>query len=199
MKHEVTTMNTKKALAASLKKLLAEKPCSKITVSELIQDCGLNRKTFYYHFADLPALVKWMFEQEAVEVVKQFNLLTDCEKAINFVIDYVDSNTHIINCIYDSMGHDCMKQFLFDDFYGITRAAIDGAAVQVDVQLSEDFLQFLSRFYAEAIAGTLIDWFQNRLTLKREDIVNNLVLIFRQSLPNLLRARAEAERQENSR
>ncbi|MGM9592849.1 MAG: TetR/AcrR family transcriptional regulator C-terminal domain-containing protein [Candidatus Onthomonas sp.] len=188
-------MNTKRTLAASLKKLLAEKPCSKITVSELVQDCGLNRKTFYYHFSDLTALMKWMFEQEAVEVFKQFDLLTDCEKAINFVIDYVDSNTHIINCIYDSMGHDCMKQFLFDDFYGITRTAIDSVAVQLDVRLSEDFLQFLSRFYSEAMAGTLIDWFQNRLTLKREDVVSNLVLIFRHSLPHLLRAQAEVERQ----
>ena len=35
MKHEVTTMNTKKTLAASLKKFMEKKPLSKVTVSEI--------------------------------------------------------------------------------------------------------------------------------------------------------------------
>lgn len=28
---------------------MEKKPLSKITVSEIIADCGVNRKTFYYH------------------------------------------------------------------------------------------------------------------------------------------------------
>ena len=41
---------TKRALEASLKKLLLEKPLHKITVSDITEDCGINRMTFYYHF-----------------------------------------------------------------------------------------------------------------------------------------------------
>ena len=74
MKHEVTTMNTKKTLAASLKKFMEKKPLSKVTVSEIVTDCGLNRKTFYYHFEDVYALLKWTLEEEAIEVVKKFEL-----------------------------------------------------------------------------------------------------------------------------
>lgn len=48
MRHEVTTLNTKKELAASLKRFMEKKPLSKITVSGIIADCGVNRKTFYY-------------------------------------------------------------------------------------------------------------------------------------------------------
>jgi AcrR family transcriptional regulator len=40
---------TKRALSASLKKLLGSKPLSKITVSDITADCGVNRQTFYYH------------------------------------------------------------------------------------------------------------------------------------------------------
>ncbi|MGN1367950.1 MAG: TetR family transcriptional regulator, partial [Aristaeellaceae bacterium] len=50
MKHEITSLNTKRTLAESLKRLMQKKPLSKITVSEIIADCGVNRKTFYYHF-----------------------------------------------------------------------------------------------------------------------------------------------------
>ena len=90
MKHETTTLNTKKTIAASLKKFMERKPLSKITVSEIVTDCGINRNTFYYHFEDIQALLKWMLEQEAVEVLKNFDLLLDYEDAINFVLDYQD-------------------------------------------------------------------------------------------------------------
>ena len=53
MRHEVTSLNTKKLIANSLKKAMKTKPLSKITVSELIRDCGINRNTFYYHFDDI--------------------------------------------------------------------------------------------------------------------------------------------------
>ena len=38
--------------------------------SEIIVDCGVNRKTFYYHFEDIYAPLKWMLEEEAGNVVK---------------------------------------------------------------------------------------------------------------------------------
>lgn len=40
---------TKRALAASLIKLLSQKPLDKVTVKDIIEDCGVNRQTFYYH------------------------------------------------------------------------------------------------------------------------------------------------------
>lgn len=95
MKHEVTSMYTKKALSESLKRFMQTKPFSKITVSEIIEDCGLNRKTFYYHFSDTRDLLKWTFEQEAIEVIKGFDLLIDYEDAILFVMDYLEKKISI--------------------------------------------------------------------------------------------------------
>ena len=64
MKHEITSMNTKKLLSSSLKKLMEHKKLSKITVSEIIADCGVNRKTFYYHFEDKYELLNWIYYTE---------------------------------------------------------------------------------------------------------------------------------------
>ena len=96
MKHEVTTYKTKKMLAEAMKKAMKTKYFSKITVSEIIKESGVNRKTFYYHFEDIFALLKWMYEEEAIEVVKHFDLLIDYEEAIRFVMNYVDENEYII-------------------------------------------------------------------------------------------------------
>ena len=41
---------TKNALAVSMK-LMEKKPFSKISVGDICEgDCGINRKSFYYHF-----------------------------------------------------------------------------------------------------------------------------------------------------
>ena len=53
MKHEITTYNTKRLIADTLKMLMLTKPFSKITVSEIITACRINRKTFYYHFESI--------------------------------------------------------------------------------------------------------------------------------------------------
>ena len=126
MKHEVTSMQTKRALAASLKSIMAHKPFSKITVTEIIDDCGVNRKTFYYHFEDIYALLHWMLEQESIEILKHFNLMTDYRDAVSFVMDYIESNRHIINCALDSGGRDELHRFFFKDFMGIADSVLRG-------------------------------------------------------------------------
>lgn len=87
------------------------KPLSKITVSELIRDCRINRNTFYYHFNDIYDLLHWMFENELIDKVKKFNLITDSRKVMNLIMDYLEENEHILNCAYDSIGRDEMKRF----------------------------------------------------------------------------------------
>ena len=186
MKHEVTTLNTKKTLAASLKRSMEKKPLSKITVSEIITDCGVNRKTFYYHFEDIYALLKWMLEEEAVEVVKQFDLLVDYREAVLFVLHYVRANRHLLCCAYDSMGREEMKRFFYADFIGITQSIIRDTEQQLGIHAEEQFKEFLAHFYTEAIAGLLIGEFTGKEEHDPEQVVEYLSRVLKNSLPSLL-------------
>ena len=60
---------TKRALIASLKELMADKPLDKITVTDLTEHCGVNRMTFYYHFKDIYDLVEWACVEEATRAL----------------------------------------------------------------------------------------------------------------------------------
>ena len=102
---------TKLALAKALQELLRTKTLDEVRVSELCARCNLQRQSFYYHFQDIYDLLKWMLEQDAIEIVKKFDLEVDYEEAITFVMNYVESNDHLINCAYDSIGHDHIKSF----------------------------------------------------------------------------------------
>lgn len=63
------SQTTKRALEASLKKLLLEKPLNKITINDITEDCGVNRMTFYYHFKDIYDLVDWILTEDAIKAV----------------------------------------------------------------------------------------------------------------------------------
>ena len=54
---------TKLLLAGALKSRSRTMPLRKITVRELCEDCGLDRRTFYYHFRDIYDLTAWVFNQ----------------------------------------------------------------------------------------------------------------------------------------
>lgn len=174
MKHEVTTHNTKRLIADTLKTLMLAKSFSKITVSEIITTCKINRKTFYYHFEDIYALLKWTFEEEAIEVVKHFDLLADYEEAILFVMKYVDENDYIISCAYDSIGRDEMKRFFYTDFVGVVTSVIDAAEENLNKNIDPDFKQYVAKFYTEALSGMLIDWAKERDKHDRDKVVGYL-------------------------
>lgn len=196
MKYEITSLNTKKALAKSLKKIMRTKSFSKITVSEIIADCGVNRKTFYYHFEDIYALLKWIFENEAVEVVKQFNLAVDYEEAILFIMDYVERNDYIINCAYDSIGRDEMKRFFYTDFLDLVSAIINTAEIEMGIYLDKEYKEFLCSFYTEALAGMLIDWIKNRNERNRSQVIEYLSITLKASLVGILNKSASDEQQK---
>ena len=185
MKHSITTYHTKRALADSLKKLMKIKPFSKITVSEIINDCGVNRKTFYYHFEDIYALLKWMFEEETIEVVKNFDLLVHYEEALRFIMKYVDENDYIISCAYDSIGRDEMKRFFYTDFVGVATTVINEAEKKMNLKTDPDFKAFAAKFYAEAIAGILLDWVKEKDKSDREKVIGYLISLIDAALQSM--------------
>ena len=175
MKHEVTTLNTKKMLSASLKHCMEKKSLSKITVTDIVTDCGLNRKTFYYHFQDVPDLLKWTLEQEAVDVVKQFDLLNELEEALR-------ENSHMINCAYDSIGRDELKRFLNHDFQSIVMSIVEQIERKENVHSDPDAKKIICNFYTEGMAGELVDLLKSRDAAQDEKSIRCISLVVRTSL-----------------
>ena len=199
MKYETVSLNTKKMLAAALKEEMGSKPLSKITVSGLVRKCGVNRKTFYYHFTDIYDLLKWMLDEEAVEVVKKFDLMLNAEEAVSFVIDYVEENQHILNCIYVSMGRAEMRRFFAADFTSIIAGVIDRAEEDTGAYVDEQFKHSLSEFCTEALTGMMINLFTGTVLYDRAAIQEDVLLILRVTITSALRARASELEAEGAR
>ena len=61
---------TKTVMAKAMKALMGEKPFARISVGDICERCGMNRKTFYYHFKDKYDLVNWIFQTEFLEMLQ---------------------------------------------------------------------------------------------------------------------------------
>jgi len=182
MTYETTSNNTKKMIETVFKETVCEKPLSKVTVSEIIMKCGINRKTFYYHFDDIYALLKWTLEQEAINVVKGFDLLTELDEAIYFIMDYVEKNEDFLRNVYFSVGREELKRFFYNDFVNIVTNIFEMKIKINNVDMDDDFKAFLIDFYSEAIAGVLLDWIVSYPTSDKDKTVKYISTIINNAI-----------------
>lgn len=157
MKYQAASLKTKQALAESLKKLMRAKPFSKITVTEIVNDCGVNRKTFYYHFEDIYALLSWIFEEEAVNIIKKFYLLNDYDEAMEFIYEYISENKDLLRNAYDAFGSVELSSFFHMSFVGLNESLIESVEQKMHKRLPERTREYLCEFLTEASGGLLLN------------------------------------------
>ena len=54
-------------LADAMKQCMAKLPVEKITVKEIVEECGTTRQTFYRNFKDKYDLINWYFDKILLE------------------------------------------------------------------------------------------------------------------------------------
>ena len=54
-------------LAYALKQCMSKMPAEKITVKEIVEECGTTRQTFYRNFKDKYDLINWYFDKILLE------------------------------------------------------------------------------------------------------------------------------------
>jgi len=167
------TEYTKQLLTNSLKKLMAQKPLNKISIREICEGCGVNRQTFYYHFGDIYEQVKWMYEQEAISLLRKNEGFLIWQDGLLQLFHYIDDNRAVCMCALKSLGREHLKQFFHKDVHDIIQKAVCTAnnALPVVPKKHEDFL---IEFYTAAIVGLLENWFLGDIMETPEEIIENL-------------------------
>lgn len=170
MKYAVTTQMTKTAMANALKKIMAKKSLEKITVREIIEDCGLNRQTFYYHFQDIYDLVKWMFEQDIIVLLKKGNRYITWDEGIRLIVSYIKDNKRICTCVLNSMGQEQLQRLFYKD----VEKFMDNLVCELkgDLKVSKKYSAFISKFYTLAFAGYLVQWIKDGMKETPEEIIH---------------------------
>lgn len=186
IKQEKKVRTTRLMLAQSLKNCMSKKTFSKITINDIVEDCDLNRNTFYYHFQDTAALLKWMLEEEAISIIKQFDMIPQHKEALLFMFQYIDNNKHIINCALDSVGREALKDFFHDDFFAITQKVVNDTEELLNATLKKDYKNFISELYTNALAEMLVDYIKSRENGNHEKLISYYTFTIRSSLLGII-------------
>ena len=178
--------STKLALANSLKNLLQKKFLEDITVKELVEDCQVNRQTFYYHFQDIYDLLQWFLEHETEQLLQD---TADWREALLAALRYIQAQHMVIYHIYRSDGREQMENQL----RSLARAMVEEnlAAVAGELDLEQGDRLFLSDFYMYAVSGVLVGWLSGEMREEPEQVVDRLVRLldgeFRQAAEKFAR------------
>lgn len=186
MKHTEQSLQTKQELSAALKRLMESKPINRITIRELVESCGVNRKTFYYHFEDIYALLKWTLEQEALLLFDKYDLVHDNSKALEFVLDYVSENLAMLQNIVRSIGRSELGRFFFKDIYQPVYKLVCEVEQLRGLNVEEGYKAFLSKFLTEAVAGILLDCIERDVLDDRQRLARYITGTLSAAIPNAL-------------
>ena len=52
-------IDTKQMITEKLFELLSREKSENVTVKRLVEECGISRQTFYYHFKDIIDVMEW--------------------------------------------------------------------------------------------------------------------------------------------
>ena len=186
MKYESATLLTKSAMANALKELIREKAYEKISVNDIVMKCGLNRKTFYYHFKDKDDLFVWCIEHEITPKLQEFNLITDFADFIKFIMNFLEEDMDFIVKASQYIGLEKLKQlFLGDLINGIYSLVL--LPVKEKYKLDDGYMNFLSRFFANAILDMAVYSIQTTSEEDREKILPYYQFTLESSIDGILK------------
>lgn len=163
---------TKNALADSLKALLEFRPVDKITISDITDDCGVNRMTFYYHFQDIYDLLEWSWIREANKVLNGKKTYDTWQQGFLQIFNAVSENKQIVMNIYHSVNREQIEIYLYKLTYDLLFGVIEENAAGMDVR--DDDKKFIADFYKYAFVGLILDWIKNGMKADPSQVIEHL-------------------------
>lgn len=177
---------TKRALEASLKNLLLQKPLNKITINDITEDCGISRMTFYYHFKDIYDLVEWSCMEDAARALEGKKTYDTWQEGFLNIFRAVQANKPFVMNVYRSVSRERVEQYLKPLIHNLVLGVIEEKSAEMAV--SEADKSFIAYFYEYAFIGIMLDWISENMKGDPEIIVERTSKLIHGSIIRALNA-----------
>ena len=175
---------TKRALEQSLKNLLQQKPLSKITISEITEDCGISRMTFYYHFKDIYDLVEWACAEDAARALQNKKTYDTWQQGFVQIFHAVRENKVFVMNVYRCVNREQVEKYLVPLTDQLIMGVITERAAGMTVREADQ--QFIAQVYSYAFVGIMLDWIRDDMRADPEELVNRLAMVIRGGITQAL-------------
>ena len=171
---------TKRALEQSLKNLLLKKPLTKITVSDITDDCGINRMTFYYHFKDIYDLVEWSCLEDAKRALDEKKTYDTWQQGLLQIFKAVQENKPFILNVYRCVHREQVEKYLQPLVDQLLLNVINEEAAGITVR--DEDKQFIAQVYSYMFIGLMLDWIKDDMHEDPQQIVEKLSKLIKGSV-----------------
>lgn len=152
---------TKKAIKDTFISLLKEKPFNQITVKDIVDECGVNRNTFYYHYEDINDLLESVITEETDVLIKNYPTIDSIDTAVEVAIKYTLENKKTILNIYKHLDKNIYERFIMDTCEYTVRTLIN--SITKDMNINPKDRGFLISFIKCQFFGFCVDWLSRNL------------------------------------
>jgi len=177
--------NTKEALGNALKKMIVVKPIDKITVKDLVEICGVNRQTFYYHFDDVYDLLEWVFEQDAEKVLPKTIDVANWKRDVTTFFTYLHQNRDFALNICNSNSRTYMLKFYEKKLEVCVRGFATLVSKQMNIGLSD--FEFVVMLYTNMVVGLISQWIDRGMVIPAEITAERCIMALDNSVEDLLK------------
>ena len=167
------TQFTSKAIEESFIRLLNERPLDKITIKDIVDDCGISRNTFYYHFQDITALLEHVLNADVERVLSQHLDMDSWEDGFISALVY-----HI----YNSVSRERVERYLYSIAGEVMRLYVSRITEQVEhaahKKVFPEDQKMVVDFYKFALVGMILDWLNTGMKKDPEELIRRVGEIF---------------------
>lgn len=147
---------TRRAIKEAFLSLLEERPLSAITVKDIVERCGINRNSFYYHYQDLPALIEEIIREEAEEIIQAYPSVSSIVECFDAITKFASGRKKAIMHIFRSVNRDVFEQHLMMVCGYFVRSYVDTALAQESISAEDK--KTIVDYYQGVCFGLTIHW-----------------------------------------
>lgn len=158
---------TKKALAHAMKTLMASRPFDKISVIDICKACGMNRKSFYYHFKDKYDLVNWIFYTDFILLVSKRNYESVWD-IIQAVVDLFHRDHLFYRAALKIEGQNSFRDYFDESMTPIFRLILSGS------DLDEEEINQNAHYMSDCLLAVMNRWLKDGYPPDPKDFTENM-------------------------
>mgnify|MGYP000920170495 FL=1 len=162
---------TKYRLADAVKTCMKTTPVDKITVQNIVDNCGLTRQTFYRNFKDKYDLINWYFDKLVLQSFGQIGVEKTIGESLKEKFEFIKKEKVFFTEAFRSDDHNSLKEHDFELIMGFYTDLITR---RTHKELAEE-IEFLLEMYCRGSVFMTVKWVLSGMKTTPGELAESLV------------------------
>ena len=171
-------------LAAAMKKCMERMPVEKVTVKEIVEECGTTRQTFYRHFLDKYDLINWYFDKILSESFKHMGTGETVYESLVRKFRFIEHERLFFDAAFRYDDHNSLRDHDYREIHAFYTNMIESRTKE---PLSSE-LNFILEMYCRGSVYMTTRWVSGEIEYTPEEMAKCLVEAMPAVLAEVFRA-----------